>query len=135
MSAPKCPKIKFDPSFDAPGSGLSSARRINIVRHTLEAMATFFLKIRSKRTFQSQSELPKSEILVWLLRNTPGKIARLWLRNSKIIKNEFTNSKIKVARNGRGKVMTSPQRPHGLPKTPQNTNRAIYRRLLHCRWR
>ena len=41
-SAPKCPKIKFDPPFDAPGSGLSSARRINILRQTREAMATFF---------------------------------------------------------------------------------------------
>ena len=36
----KCRKIKFDPPFDAPGSGLSNARRIKIVRQTLERMST-----------------------------------------------------------------------------------------------
>ena len=40
MSAPKCRKMKFDPPLDAPGSGLSSARRINIVRQTLERVTT-----------------------------------------------------------------------------------------------
>ena len=37
---PKCLEIKFDPSSEAPGSGLSSARRINIARRTLERTAT-----------------------------------------------------------------------------------------------
>ncbi len=63
MSAPNGPKIKFDPPFDAPGSELSSARRINIVRQTREAVATFFLKIGSKWVFQLQFELPESGIL------------------------------------------------------------------------
>ena len=44
ISAPKCRKIKFDPPFDAPGSELSSARRINILRQTHEAMATILWK-------------------------------------------------------------------------------------------
>ena len=41
MSAPKCRKMKFDPPFDAPGPGLPSARRINIVRQTREAITNF----------------------------------------------------------------------------------------------
>ena len=41
MSAPVCRISTFDPPFDAPGSGLSNARRINAVRQTYEAMATF----------------------------------------------------------------------------------------------
>ena len=40
-SAPKCRISTFDPPFDAPGSGLSSALRINIVRHTCDRMAHF----------------------------------------------------------------------------------------------
>ena len=40
MSAAKCRKMKFDPPLDAPGSGFSSARRINIVRQTLERVTT-----------------------------------------------------------------------------------------------
>ena len=59
--------------------------------------------------------------------------AKIW-RWNQISKNVLENSKIKVARNGRGKVRTSPQHPYGLPKTPRNTNRAIHRRHLHCRW-
>ncbi len=55
MSAPNGPKIKFDPPFDAPGSGLSSARRIYIVRQTREAMATFFWKLVQNGFFSSNS--------------------------------------------------------------------------------
>ena len=40
------------------------------------------------------------------------------------------NTKIKIVRNGRGKVMTSPQRARGLPKRHQNKNRSIYEN--HC---
>ena len=41
MSAPKCRICKFDPAFDAPGSGLSSALRISAVRHTYDRMVSF----------------------------------------------------------------------------------------------
>ena len=41
MSAPKRRKIKFDTLLDAPGSGLSSALRINIVQHTYDRIPSF----------------------------------------------------------------------------------------------
>ena len=41
MSAPKCRKIKFDPSLDAPGSEFSSARQTNVLRQTRDPMETF----------------------------------------------------------------------------------------------
>ena len=48
-SAPKCRKMKFDPPLDAPGSGLSSAHRINNVQQTRELMATFFCGKHDKK--------------------------------------------------------------------------------------
>ena len=38
MSAPKCRICKFDPPFDASGSELSSALRINAVRHAVRRL-------------------------------------------------------------------------------------------------
>ena len=49
-------------------------------------------------------------------------------------KNVLENPKLKVVRNDRGKVWTSPERAHGLPTKPQDTNRAIYGRHRQCRW-
>ena len=42
MSAPECRICKFDPPFDAPGSGLSSALQINILRQTRERVDAFY---------------------------------------------------------------------------------------------
>ena len=73
---PKCLEIKFDPSSEAPGSGLSSARRINIARHTLERTATDLWKSTRKLKNEpppSQFDLTKS----WLGRS------KKWLGRSK----------------------------------------------------
>ena len=51
-SASTCPKIKFGPSFDAPGSGVSSTSRINIIRLTHEAMTTFFWNRKKKSSLR-----------------------------------------------------------------------------------
>ena len=45
---PKVSEMKFGPPLDAPESGLSSARRINIVRQTLERITTILWKSEQK---------------------------------------------------------------------------------------
>ena len=50
MSAPNSRVNKLDAPFDAPGSELSSALRINIVRQTIERMEHFVWKSRLKTT-------------------------------------------------------------------------------------
>ena len=53
--APKCRKIKFDQPLESPGSGLSSARQINIVRQTYETMKTFSWKSHQNVDFMNVS--------------------------------------------------------------------------------
>ena len=74
----------------------------------------------------------KTKNLMLKNQNTSGNSCKNLTETRKISKNVPENSKMKIARNDRGKVRTSPQRPSGLPTTPQNINRAIYRRHLHC---
>ena len=57
------------------------------------------------------------------------------LQTCKIIKNVLQKRKMKVARNRRGKVRTSPQRPQGLPKRLPDRFRGIHGRHQWCRWR
>ena len=56
MSAPKCRICKFDPPFDAPGSELSSALRISVVRQAYDRMpcayTIFFEKTSSNSQFR-----------------------------------------------------------------------------------
>ena len=67
MSAPKCRKMKFDPLSDAPGSGLFSALRINIVRQALERITIFenrskILETKPNLTNLTESKGSRSEI-------------------------------------------------------------------------
>ena len=57
------------------------------------------------------------------------------LQTCKIIKNVLQKRKMKVVRNRRGKVRTSPQRPQGLPKRLPDRFRGIHGRHQWCRWR
>ena len=61
MSAPKCRKMKFDPPLDAPGSRLSSARRINIERQILECITSILWKSEQKsKNEPSHSQFDRS---------------------------------------------------------------------------